>query len=135
MVDNVNLSITNLNSNLGKINAWANQRKMSFNPDPNKHAKEVIFCFFSLTLWRKYCSKITWVYTSMADWTFLKTCKTYLKKTKKKKTGLLRKPRNNILRAPLVTIYKSLIRPYLHSQDILYGQTFNIFFHEKLETI
>ena len=43
VVDNINLSATNLNSDLSKINAWANQWKMTFNPDPNKKAQEVIF--------------------------------------------------------------------------------------------
>ena len=43
VVDNINLSATNLNSDLSKINAWANQWKMTFNPDPNKQAHEVIF--------------------------------------------------------------------------------------------
>ena len=41
VVDNINLSVTNLNSDLSKINAWANQWKMTFNPDPNKQAQEV----------------------------------------------------------------------------------------------
>ena len=43
VVDNINLSATNLNSDLSKINAWANQWKMIFNPDTNKKAQEVIF--------------------------------------------------------------------------------------------
>ena len=43
VVDNINLSSTNLNSDLSKINACANQWKMTFNPDPNKQAQEVIF--------------------------------------------------------------------------------------------
>ena len=43
VVDNINLSATNLNSDLSKINAWANQWKMTFNPDPNKQVQEVIF--------------------------------------------------------------------------------------------
>ena len=43
VVDNINLSATNLNSDLSKINACANQWKMTFNPDPNKQAQEVIF--------------------------------------------------------------------------------------------
>ena len=42
VVDNINVSTTNLNSNLSKINAWANHWKMTFNPDPNKQAQEVI---------------------------------------------------------------------------------------------
>ena len=32
-----------LNSNLSKINEWALQWKMSFNPDPTKQAQEIIF--------------------------------------------------------------------------------------------
>ena len=43
VVDNINLSATNLNSDLSKINAWVNHWKMTFNPDPNKQAQEVIF--------------------------------------------------------------------------------------------
>ena len=43
VVDNNNLSATVLNSDLSKINAWASQWKMTFNPDPNKQAQEVIF--------------------------------------------------------------------------------------------
>ena len=32
-----------LNSDLSRINQWAFQWKMSFNPDPNKQAQEVLF--------------------------------------------------------------------------------------------
>ena len=38
VVDNNNLSATNLNSDLSKINGLASQWKMTFNPDPNKQA-------------------------------------------------------------------------------------------------
>ena len=43
VVDNINLSVTNLNSSLSKINAWVNQWKITFNPDPNKQAQELVF--------------------------------------------------------------------------------------------
>ena len=43
VVDNTNLSATNLNSDLRKINAWADQWKMNLNPDPNKQVQGVIF--------------------------------------------------------------------------------------------
>ena len=33
----------NLNEDLNKINHWAFQQKMSFNPDPSEQAQEVIF--------------------------------------------------------------------------------------------
>ena len=43
VVDNINLSATNLNSDLGRIKAWASQWKVTFNPDPNKQVQEVSF--------------------------------------------------------------------------------------------
>ena len=49
--------------------------------------------------------------------------------------SLLRKLQNILPRAPLVTIYKSFIRPHLYYRDILYDQMFNNSFHEKLELI
>ena len=49
--------------------------------------------------------------------------------------SLLRKLQNILRRAPLVTIYKSFIRPHLYYRDILYDQMFNNSFHEKLELI
>ena len=43
VVDDKILSATNLNNDLNKTNAWTNQWKMIFNPDPNKQAQEIIF--------------------------------------------------------------------------------------------
>ena len=43
VADNTNMSVTNLNSDLSKINASANQWKMTFKPNPNKQAQEVTF--------------------------------------------------------------------------------------------
>ena len=43
VVQDITLSVKNLNDYLKKINKWAFQWKMSFNPDPNKQAQEVIF--------------------------------------------------------------------------------------------
>ena len=37
------LSLSDLNYDLETINQWAHQWKMSFNPDPNKQATEVLF--------------------------------------------------------------------------------------------
>ena len=42
-----------------------------------------------------------------------------------KTISLLRKLQNNSSRAPLVTIYKSHLRPHLDYGNILYDQTFN----------
>ena len=38
-------------------------------------------------------------------------------------------------RAPLIAIYKSFIRPHLDYGDMIYDQTFNMLFQQKMETI
>ena len=43
VVRHINTSATHLNNDLRKIRNWTFQCKMSFNPDPRKHAQEVIF--------------------------------------------------------------------------------------------
>ena len=52
-----------------------------------------------------------------------------------KTINLLCKLQNNLPRVPLVTIFKLLVRPHLHYRDILYDETFNNSFHERLELI
>ena len=43
IVHDPNTSANELNKDLQKISEWAYQWKMSFNPDQNKQAQEVIF--------------------------------------------------------------------------------------------
>ena len=43
VIHDSNTSALELNSDLAKINRWAFQWKMSFNPDPKKQAQKVIF--------------------------------------------------------------------------------------------
>ena len=43
VVHNANTTAKKLNNDLVKINRWAYERKMSFNPDPNKQTHLVIF--------------------------------------------------------------------------------------------
>ena len=50
-------------------------------------------------------------------------------------SGLLRKLQNLLPRNTLITIYKAFVRPQLDYGDILYDQTFNLSFQEKLESI
>ena len=49
--------------------------------------------------------------------------------------GLLRKLQTLLPRAPLITIYKLFIRPHLDYADMIYNQTFNMSFQQKMETI
>ena len=43
VVDDVNVSVMQLNNDLLKISKWAYQWKMSFNPDVSKQTQEVVF--------------------------------------------------------------------------------------------
>ena len=48
--------------------------------------------------------------------------------------GLLRKPYNTLPRLPLLTIYKSFIRPYL-DYDTIYDPAYTASFHQKIESV
>ena len=65
---------------------------------------------------------------------FSEHLKTIFQKTNKT-IGLLRKLQTLLPRAPLITIYKSFIRPHLDYGDMIYDQTFNMLFQQKVETI
>ena len=52
-----------------------------------------------------------------------------------KTIGLLRKLQKILTRLPLLTIYKSFIRPHLDYGDIIYGKAYNSSFHQNLEKI
>ena len=66
--------------------------------------------------------------------TFEERYKTILNKTNRT-IGLLGKLQSLLPRATLITIYKAFVRPHLDYSDVLYDQTFNASFHEKLESI
>ena len=51
-----------------------------------------------------------------------------------KTTGVLPELHTILPRAPLITIYKAFIRPYLDHGDMTYDQTFNKLFQQKMET-
>ena len=52
-----------------------------------------------------------------------------------KTIGLLRKLRAFLPRQSLVTVYKAFITPHLDYEDIIYDQTYNKSFHQKMESI
>ena len=52
-----------------------------------------------------------------------------------KTIGLLRKLQNLLSRSTLITIYKTFVRPHPDYGDILFDQTYNSSFHEKLESV
>ena len=56
--------------------------------------------------------------------------------TKVNKTiGLLRKLQNILPRGSLITIFKSFVSPHLDYSDVIYDQSFNNTFHQKMESV
>ena len=118
---------------------------MTFNPNLNKQAQEVIFSrkvkktshpamnFNNNSFKQVQFQKHLDVYLNY-KLDFRKHVRNIIIKVNRR-ISLLRKLHNNLPRAPLVRIYKFFIRPHLDYEDILYDQTFNNSFHEKLESI
>ena len=132
VVQNINLTTTDLNSDLSKISHWAFQWKMNFNPDPNKQdkqAQEVIFSrkinkinrpplLFSQNLVKSSSSQkhLGMVLDTKLDFKLhIKDVQSKVSKT----IGLLRKLQNILPRQWLITIYKWFIRPQLDYGDII----------------
>ena len=140
-----NTSANELNNDLQKISNWAYQWKMSFNPDPLKQAQEVIFSrkmtktnhptlvFNENPVHQVALHKYLGMYLD-CKLNFEEYLKTIINKIIKT-IGFLRKFQNFLPRKSLLTIYKSFIRPHLDYGDIIYDQTYNTSFHQKLESL
>ena len=142
----VNESAKTLNTDLEKINQWAFQWKMQFNPDPNKQANEVIFS-------RKMNNNLSYPpakfngnnITKGSDQKHLGVVldskldfNTHIdQKIKKcnKLIGLMKRLSVHLPQSALLTIYKSFIRPHLNYGDILYDKPNNENFQNKIEQV
>ena len=122
------ITTSELNSDLARINQWAFQQKMSFNPDPNKKSQKVVFqqqqCFSGIIVGLTLDNRL------ISD-ELLTNVSNKISKTRR----LLRKLQNMLPMPALLTIYKSFIRPHLDYSDIIYDQAYNLSFHQKLESI
>ena len=145
VVRDLNTSAIEINDDLKKIEAWAHQWKMSFNPDPLKQAQEVIFSrkrnkphhpdiIFNGNPVKKssYQKHLGMFLDSKLD--FDEHIKGVFEKTSKS-IGLIRKLRNFLPRPSLLQIYKSFVRPHLDYGDIIYDKAFIGYFQKKLESI
>ena len=140
----LNTSASDVNNDLKLISDWAFQWKMSFNPDPNKQAQEIIFSRKKMKSSHPsvYFNNIPVYSTSVHKHlgmllvdklSFEHRLKFVLNKIKKK-IGLLRKFQQILPRQSIITIYKLFIRPHLDYGDIVYDRAFNESFH-NLESI
>ena len=118
---------------------------MNFNPDPPKQAQELIFSrkvqttnhpplFFNENVVAPATLQKHLVMFLDSKLNFSEHLKTIFQKTNKT-IGLLRKLQTLFPRAPLITTYKSFIRPHLDYGDMTHDQTFNMSFQQKMETI
>ena len=117
------ITTSELNSDLARIKLWAFQWKMSFNPELNKQAQEVIFsrklkkvCHPPLRFNNKNVSQASSQNYLGLTFDNRLTFDEHLKNMSNKigKTiGLLRKLQNILPRLALLTIYKCFIRPHL----------------------
>ena len=117
---------------------------MSFNSDPTKQAQEIIFS--RKTSQRNYPGlmfnnsivNVSTIHKHLgiidSKLNFDKHLKSVLKKISKT-VGLLRKFQGILPRTSLITIYKLFARPHIDYDDIIYDQTFNEPFHQRIKYI
>ena len=120
---------------------------MSFNRDPSKQVREVIFSrkikkllhpslvYNNNNVLQTSSQKVLGV-TLDVKLIFDKHLNNVLNKVDKT-IGLLRKLQNLLSRSTLITIIRTLyfVRPHIDYGDILFDQTYNTYFHEKLESV
>ena len=145
VVENVNETTTNLNKDFENINKWAQQWKMSFNPDPTKMAQEVLFSkkkskvihpsliFNGKDISRSESQKhLGLVLDSKLNFSMHLKGKFSIVNNG---IALLRKLRHSIPRKPLLSIYKTFLRPHLDYCDVIYDKPHNEKFTDTLESI
>ena len=140
-----NSSARKLNNDLIKIQQWAYQWKMSFNPDPTKQAQEVIFSrknnkpyhpdlIFNQTNIKRTSSQKHLGLILDEKLNFKQHLKVLIDKASKG-ISVLRKLRYQIPRRSLISLYKSFIRSILEYADVVYDQPTNNSFSDKIESI
>ena len=144
VVENINSTANDLNSDLIKISDWAFQWKTRFNPDPIKQAQEVIFSrkimkidhpplYFNENLLKSSTQKhLGMILDTKLDFSLhLKNVQNKVNKT----IGLLRKLRDTLPKTSLITIFKSFVRPHLDYGDIIYDRAYNTSLQQNIESI
>ena len=144
-VIDIDKTSANLNNDLSVIREWAYLWKMSFNPDPNKQATEVIFSHkkkpvtHPILIFNNQIVKTAHSQKHLGLTLDGKLCfNTHLNEKISKANkgiGLIKYLHKNIPRKSLLTIYKSFIRPHLDYCDVIYDQPNNELFQQKLESV
>ena len=132
MVFNENISAQNLNSDLRKIQEWAFQWKMQFNPDPLKQAVQVIFSVKKVKPNHPpiyFNGKEVVTKTEQKHLGFILdkqlNFNAHLKEVigkAKKGIGVIKFMSRYVTRDVLDQMYKLYVRPHLDYGDVLYHQ-------------
>ena len=124
---------------------WAQQWKMSFNPDPSKQAEDIIFSrkvdkgshtsltFSNIIVYQTTSQKHLGI-TLDNRLSFEEHLRLVLSKTSKT-IGLLCKLHCLIARSALLTICKTLVRPHLDYGDIIYEKAYYSSFNQKRKSV
>ena len=132
-----------MNNHLNKIKNWAIQWKLNFIPDPSKQAQGVIFSGKpQKTIYNQvYFNSVKQVPSQKHLGMYLNTKLNFQEHvnnilSKVNKTiGLMRKLQAFLPRQSLVMVYKAFLRLHLDYGDIIYDQTYNESFHQKMESV
>ena len=127
---NVGRSPAELNNDLAKISHWAQQQKMSFNPEPSKQVQEVIF---SRKVMKDSHPTLTFNNNIVYQTTSEKhlgiildnslSFEEHLRPVFSKINRIIDLPRKLqclIPRSSLLTIYKTFVQTYIDCGDIIY---------------
>ena len=130
VIHDVNSSQIDLNEDLDKINNWAYQWKINFNPDPSKKAQEVIFSrkvnnvlhpltFNNVDVDQIHSEKHSGMFLDF-KLSFNEHLETVLAKVSKG-IAILCKLQSVFPREALSTIYKSFICPHFDHGDVIWS--------------
>ena len=144
IVKNKNDSVKDLTHHLSLISKWAFKWKMLFNPDPTKHAQEVIsrkkddsahpnIVFNDMPVERASHHKNLGIYL-YEKLNFKMHIETVSCKVNKR-ISIIKKLNHALPRKSLLTIYKAFSRPHIDYGDMIYDQHSNESFCEKLESV
>ena len=144
-VFNIDRSFHDLSHDLSLIEKWAYQWKMSFNPDPNKQATEVVFSRKKTLINHPPLvfnnSQVTVASHQKHLGLYLDRNLTFDFHLKEKMSkanrviGLIKHLHGTLPRKSLITLYTSFARPHLDYADVIYDQPHNEKFCNTIESI
>ena len=144
-VYNAEESSEKLNNDLKLIHQWEFNWRMSFNPDPNKQATEVLFSrkikpnvhqklyFNNLPVMQAKSQKHLGIILD-EKLSFKQHLNEKIAKANKG-IGLIRRLYVHLSRKSLLTIYKAFVRPHLDYGDVIYDQPHNESFCDMIESV